>query len=212
MLDLLANPVFLVVWVISLLLAITFHEAAHGFMADYLGDPTPRSQGRLSLNPLSHIDAFGTVVMPLLLLFATGGRFVFGWAKPVPFDPYNLDNPRRDTALISLAGPATNIVLAIIASLVSRFLLPSFYAPALYPFISINVVLAIFNLIPVHPLDGSKILLGLLPLELAAEWQVIMRRYGTLILLLLILPLTGVSPLITLIGPVVEAVLRLLLP
>lgn len=211
--ELFANPAFFIVWIISLLLAITFHEAAHAFAADRLGDPTPRSQGRLSISPLNHIDLLGTIVVPLLLLFSTGGQFVFGWAKPVQFDPYNLKNPRKDAALISWAGPATNIVLAIIGSLIARTFLPGFYAPILYPFIVINVSLAIFNLVPVHPLDGSKIILGLLPLELASEWQVIMRRYGTLILLLLILPLSGgASPLTTLIGPIIQAVLHILLP
>lgn len=210
--NLFANPAFFIVWIISLLLAITFHEAAHAFAADRLGDPTPRSQGRLSISPFNHIDLLGTIVVPLVLLFSTGGQFVFGWAKPVQFDPYNLKNPRRDAGIISGAGPVTNMILAILASLVARFILPDFYAPIVYPFIVINVSLAIFNLVPVHPLDGSKIILGLLPLDLAAEWQVIMRRYGTLILLLLILPLSGVSPLVTLIGPVIQAILRLLLP
>lgn len=211
MLGLFENPTYLVVWVISLLLAITFHEAAHAFVADRLGDPTPRSQGRLSISPLSHIDLVGTILVPLLLLMTTGGRFVFGWAKPVQFDPYNLKNQRKDIALISLAGPATNMILALIGSLVARQL-PIFYAPLLYPFVVLNVSLAIFNLVPVHPLDGAKIFLGLLPPTLAAEWQVIMRRYGTLILLLLILPFNGSSPLTTLIGPVIETILRFLLP
>lgn len=211
MLGLFENPTYLVVWVISLLLAITFHEAAHAFVADRLGDPTPRSQGRLSISPLNHIDLVGTILVPLLLLFTTGGRFVFGWAKPVQFDPYNLKNQRKDIALISLAGPATNMILALIGSLIARQL-PIFYAPLLYPFVVLNVSLALFNLVPVHPLDGAKILLGLLPPTLAAEWQVIMRRYGTLILLLLILPFNGSSPLTTLIGPVIETILRFLLP
>ena len=209
---LLANPTLTFVWIISLVLAITFHEAAHAFAADRLGDPTPRSQGRLSINPFNHIDLLGTILVPLLLLISTGGRFAFGWAKPVIFDPYNLKHPRKDAAIISLAGPGVNLAMAVLGSLIARFVLPPFYAPVMYPLVIVNVSLALFNLVPVHPLDGAKIVLGLLPLDLAAEWQVLMRRYGTLILLLLIIPFNGVSPLMTLIGPLIDGVLRLLLP
>ncbi len=209
---LLANPTLTFVWIISLVLAITFHEAAHAFAADRLGDPTPRSQGRLSINPFNHIDLLGTILVPLLLLISTGGRFAFGWAKPVIFDPYNLKHPRKDAAIISLAGPGVNLAMAVLGSLIARFVLSPFYAPVMYPLVIVNVSLALFNLVPVHPLDGAKIVLGLLPLDLAAEWQVLMRRYGTLILLLLIIPFNGVSPLMTLIGPLIDGVLRLLLP
>ena len=209
---LLANPTLTFVWIISLVLAITFHEAAHAFAADRLGDPTPRSQGRLSINPFNHIDLLGTILVPLLLLISTGGRFAFGWAKPVIFDPYNLKHPRKDAAIISLAGPGVNLAMAVLGSLIARFVFPPFYAPVMYPLVIVNVSLALFNLVPVHPLDGAKIVLGLLPLDLAAEWQVLMRRYGTLILLLLIIPFNGVSPLMTLIGPLIDGVLRLLLP
>ena len=194
---LLANPTLTFVWIISLVLAITFHEAAHAFAADRLGDPTPRSQGRLSINPFNHIDLLGTILVPLLLLISTGGRFAFGWAKPVIFDPYNLKHPRKDAAIISLAGPGVNLAMAVLGSLIARFVLPPFYAPVMYPLVIVNVSLALFNLVPVH---------------LAAEWQVLMRRYGTLILLLLIIPFNGISPLMTLIGPLIDGVLRLLLP
>ena len=197
------NPTLFFVWIISLLLAISFHEAAHAYSAEYLGDPTPRLQGRTTLNPLAHLDPLGTV---MLLLFR------FGWGRPVQFDPYNLKNPRRDAAIISLAGPATNLVLAIIASLVARFILPPYFAPLLYPFIFLSVALAIFNLVPVHPLDGGKILIGLLPQDLAYEWQSIMNRYGTIILILLIFPINGVSPVISLISPIVDLILNLLVP
>lgn len=200
---LITNPTLFFVWILSLLVAITVHEAAHAYSAEYLGDPTPRLQGRTTLNPLAHLDFFGTI---MLLLFR------FGWGKPVQFDPYNLQNPRRDTALISIAGPASNMVLATIASLVVRFLLPAYFAPLLYPFIFLNIALAIFNLVPVHPLDGGKILIGILPRDLAYEWQSIMNRYGTIILILLIFPLNGVSPVISLITPIVNFILNLLLP
>ena len=134
----------------GLILAIGLHEAAHCYMADHLGDPTPRALGRLTLNPLAHLDPLGTLV----LLF-TG---MFGWGKASPFDPYNLKNPRRDTALIALAGPASNILLAICLSLIFRFinLNPLLYS-ILFSLIALNINLALFNLLPVPPLDGSKI-------------------------------------------------------
>lgn len=196
------QPTLFFVWIASLLLAISFHEAAHAYIADYLGDPTPRSQGRLTLNPLAHLSPLGTVMLIL---------FRFGWGKPVQFDPFNLQNPKRDSALISLAGPATNIILAVIAGLASR-LLPFHLAPLLYPFVFLNVMLAVFNLIPIHPLDGSKIAIGLLPHQLALEYQEIMRRYGTLILLLMLLPFSGTSPVISLVQPAVSFIIQLILP
>lgn len=203
MLDtLFSNPLFFIIWIVSLLLAITFHEGAHAFTADRLGDPTPRSQGRLTLNPLAHLDPMGTI---MLLLFR------FGWGRPVQFDPYNLKNPRRDAAIISIAGPISNLLLATAASLIVR-LIPDYLSPLLYPFIFLNVGLAIFNLVPIHPLDGGKIIVGLLPLDLAYEWDNIMRRYGTILLLLMILPLNGTSPIISLITPVVSFIVKLLLP
>ena len=197
------NPLFFIIWIGSLLFAISFHEAAHAFVADRLGDPTPRSQGRLTLNPLAHLAPLGTLMLLLVR---------FGWGRPVQFDPYNLKNPRRDAALISIAGPISNLLLAATASVVSQFL-PGFLSPILYPFIFLNVGLAIFNLVPVHPLDGGKIIVGLLPLDLAVEWDSIMRRYGTIILILMILPLNnGASPIISLISPIVSFIVNLLLP
>lgn len=201
--DVLSNPLYFVVWLVSLLIAITVHEASHAYAADRLGDPTPRLQGRLSLNPLRHLDPIGTI---LLLIFR------FGWGKPVQFDPYNLDNPRRDAALISLAGPASNLVMATVASLIIRFVLPPYYSAILYPFVFMNVGLAIFNLVPVHPLDGAKILIGILPLDLANEWQLIMNRYGIFILLFLLLPIWGTSPILSIVTPVVNTILGVLLP
>jgi len=145
-----SNPYAFVVIFGGIILAIGIHEAAHCYMADYLGDPTPRSMGRLSLNPLVHLDPLGTLV----ILF-TG---LFGWGKPSPFDPYNLKDPRRDTALIALAGPVSNILLAILLSLPLRFLsIPNSLVPIAYSLIALNINLAIFNLIPIPPLDGSKI-------------------------------------------------------
>lgn len=202
------NPIIFFVWAFALVVAITIHEFAHAYVADHLGDPTPRSQGRLTLNPLAHLDPIGTLMMLLTR---------FGWGKPVQFDPFNLQNPRRDAALISLAGPASNLLLATLLSLSVRFLSTFNFSLLIFnlfavPVIVLNVTLAIFNLIPIHPLDGGKIVVGFLPRDLAQEWDDIMHRYGTLILLFLILPLFGSSPITQLISPVIDTILKLLLP
>lgn len=187
----------------GLIIAITIHEFSHAFVADRLGDPTPRSQGRLSLNPLAHLDPLGTLM--LLLVH-------FGWGKPVIFDPYNLTHPRRDAGLISLAGPGSNLIFAIFLGLLTRLLpLPSVVAPFFYATVLLNVSLAIFNLVPVYPLDGQKILAAILPRDLAYEYETVMNRYGTIILILLILPLFGSSPAISLISPIIDSLSSLLL-
>lgn len=188
----------------GLIVAITIHEFAHAVIADRLGDPTPRAQGRLTLNPLAHLDPVGTI---MLLLFR------FGWGKPVIFDPYNLTHPRRDTGTISLAGPVSNLLLASLLSLGLRFLpLPLFLGPLIYITILLNISLAVFNLVPVYPLDGEKILAAVLPRDLAYEYQAVMSRYGTLILIFMILPVFGNSPIISLISPAITLLSRLLLP
>lgn len=189
-----SSPLAFLVLAAGLLLAITIHEFAHAWTANKLGDPTPQSQGRITLNPLAHLDPIGT----LMLLF-----FGFGWGKPVNFDPHNLRNPRKDTALISLAGPLSNILLATILGLTTN-------SSLFYPLIYINLVLAVFNLVPVYPLDGEKILTGLLPRNLSFEFQSIMQRYGTFILILLVLPVFGSSPITSLISPVVNFIFSLL--
>lgn len=187
----------------GLIIAITIHEFAHALIADRLGDPTPRAQGRLTLNPLAHLDPVGTV---MLLLFR------FGWGKPVIFDPYNLAHPRRDAGIISLAGPVSNLLLATVLALVLRFLpLPQLFAPFFYLTILMNITLAVFNLIPVYPLDGEKILAALLPRDLAYEYQTVMSRYGTIILIFMILPLFGTSPIISLISPIIGFLSHLLI-
>ena len=186
----------------ALLIALTIHEFAHAWMADRLGDPTPQLQGRLSLNPLKHLDPVGT----LMLVF-----FRFGWGKPVEFDPYNLRHPRRDAALISLAGPAVNLILATGLALVLKFSPSSLFSLFLYPVILININLAIFNLLPVPPLDGAKILYGILPGGWADEYNDFMGRYGTILLILLIIPIGGSSLAINLIMPVINGITKLLL-
>lgn len=178
----------------GLILAIGLHEAAHCYMADYLGDPTPRSQGRLTLNPLDHLDPLGTIAILLTN---------FGWGKASPFDPYNLKDPKRDTALIALAGPASNILVAILLSILFHSLSNLSILGILSFLIHLNINLAIFNLIPVPPLDGSKILGLFLSHETALKYQ----RNNNILFLI---PLLLVAPMI--VSPISGFILRLLLP
>jgi len=210
----------IIAWILAFVVAITVHEAAHAWMADRLGDPTARLMGRLSLNPMVHYDPVGTTLLLVLVFMRAMGFPVipFGWAKPVRFDPYNLQNPKRDSAIISLAGPASNLILAsglaILLQLVNTSLSGySLFSVFIEPIIILNVVLAIFNLIPIHPLDGGKIFIGLLPGDQAEEADLFLRRYGMLILIFLIFPIFGgTSPLFAVIGPVINFFLNLLLP
>lgn len=202
------NPLAFLLVATGLVAAITIHEFAHAFVADRLGDPTPGSQGRLTLNPLAHLDPMGT-----FLIFIFG----FGWGRPVMFDPYNLKNPKRDITLIALAGPASNLLLATILGILMRLAFAysptaGFFSTVFADAIYLNIMLAIFNLVPVHPLDGGKILIGILPHNLAIEAQDILNRYGILILLLLILPIGGTSAISQLIGPPIRFLARIILP
>ncbi len=206
MLDLLfSNPLIFFISAIGLVLSLTVHEFAHAFVADKLGDPTPRSQGRVTLNPLAHLDPLGTAALLLTR---------FGWGKPVQFDPSNLENPVRDSALIAIAGPVTNISIAILVALLLRFspFLPLLFVVAGTQIVIINIVLAIFNLVPVHPLDGSKIILAVLPRHLAYEYEIFMHRYGMFILIALIFPwYNGTSPVSALISPIITTIASLLI-
>ncbi len=156
--------------VIVLVFSAVIHEVSHGFVAEKLGDPTARLQGRLTLNPLKHLDPFGSVILPLLLSLLPGG-IIFGWAKPVPYNPFNLKNPEKGAALIALAGPASNLLIAAVLSVLYRsipFLSPGnqmlFIAGELISaIVLINIVLGIFNLVPIPPLDGAKVILPLIP-------------------------------------------------
>jgi Zn-dependent protease len=197
------NPLLFLIYAIGLVLAISIHEYAHARISDQLGDPTPRSQGRLTLNPRAHLDPLGT----LALLFLG-----FGWGRPVMFDPYNLRNPRRDSAFIALAGPVSNIIFAVVLSIIMHLVGGDLLSTVLSILIMMNISLAIFNLVPVFPLDGEKILGGFLPPDLYREFALIMHQYGTIILILLLLPIAGgSSPISALISPAISFVAKLLL-
>ena len=185
------------VWVLPLLIAITFHEAAHAFVAHRLGDDTAWKLGRVSFNPIRHIDPFGTLVLPGVLLLSHS-PFLFGYAKPVPVRFGSLRNPRIGMVLVALAGPATNIMLAIAAAAAFHLLplVPADYAQwvadNLKNMLLINVVLAIFNMLPIPPLDGGRVAVGLLPRPLAIPLAAL-EPFGMLILvgILILLPLAG---------------------
>jgi len=167
------------------LASLTVHEWAHAWTADHLGDPTARLLGRVSFNPVVHIDPIGTIVLPLLAMFTTG--FIFGWAKPVPVNISRFGNPKRDFMIVAAAGPASHLVIATAAALVFRSLggLESAGDPVmrvLYFAVSINVLLAVFNMLPIPPLDGGQILMALLPPRISMQLQ-FLYQYGFLILI-----------------------------
>ncbi len=177
-----------------LLFSLTVHEAAHAWTANRLGDPTARRLGRISLNPAVHIDPIGTILLPLVAFMA--GGLIFGWAKPVPVNPMNLKNYRRDYLLIAAAGPASNVLLATAASLLMRVgpagaASSGGIASGLFDIgfmvIQLNLLLAVFNMIPIPPLDGGTVLAGLLPRPLADGYDRVVRPYGFMILLVLMM-------------------------
>jgi len=178
--------------IIVLILSIIIHEIAHGSVAYYLGDPTAKYAGRLTLNPLKHIDPIGSTLVPLFLIIMsriTGGGIIFGWAKPVPINPRNFQDQKYGSMKVALAGPASNFVIALVFGLILRFLPSSIAFPGLIVMFSyvvyINILLAIFNLLPVPPLDGSHILFALLPSS-ARNIKIFLSQFGFFILLFII--------------------------
>jgi len=210
------------VWVLPTLAAIILHEVAHGVVAYRLGDPTAARAGRLTLNPIPHIDLFGTVLLPLVLI-VSGAPFLFGWARPVPVNFGNLRQPRRDMVLVAFAGPATNLLLAAVSAMVLRVVtgipLPSsafalgLNETTLTPIalmarngVLVNVVLAVFNMLPILPLDGGRVLAGLLP-QPSARALGRLEPYGMLILMVLLMT----NALDRVVGPVIHLFVRALL-
>lgn len=209
------------VWLIPLVIAIVFHEVAHGYVARIFGDHTAESRGRLTLNPIRHVDPVGTVVLPLLLAIAHAP--IFGWAKPVPVDNRNLRNPRRDMMLVALAGPATNFVLATLTALAlaaflgiaggvpeqTAYTVAGFVYDTLYSFLIVNVFIGVFNLIPLPPFDGGHVVQGLLPRAAAVQYAKLARfGFPLLIVLLFVLPMLSPDADIVrrVIGPIAASV------
>jgi Zn-dependent protease len=217
-------PYTIAVWLIPLVVAIVFHEVAHGWVARALGDQTAARLGRLTLNPLRHVDPVGTVILPLSL--AVAGAPVFGWAKPVPVVAKNMRHPRRDMVLVALAGPGTNFVLALLTAFalgglyatsgseMPRAGIGGFVSDSLFSFLLVNIFLGVFNLIPLPPFDGGHVVEGALPRTMVPAWQRL-GRFALPIMLILLVVLPMISPSVNVVGriisPIVQAVLAFLL-
>lgn len=192
----------LLIVVPALLLSLSVHEFAHAFSALKLGDPTPKMMGRVTLNPLKHLDPIGTAVLIITMLGGVG----FGWAKPVVFNPANLNNPKRDTGIVAIAGPISNLLIASVGILIMAFFgLGSLFNTILAQIILTNVVLAFFNLIPIHPLDGFNVVSSFLPRNLSMQFAET-AKYGVWALLILIIS-GGISFIL---GPIINITLNLL--
>jgi Zn-dependent protease len=194
-----------IAWSIPILFGITVHEVAHGWVANSLGDSTARLQGRLTLNPIRHIDPVGTILVPALMVILTG--FIFGWAKPVPVNWQRLGHPRRDMALVAAAGPLANLVMMLIWAIIAKLVFvagidASLVAPFILTMVKvgiiINIILMVLNLLPLLPLDGGRVMTSLLPPDLAEKYARL-EPYGLIILVVLLV--TGV--LVRIIGPII---------
>ena len=201
------------VWLVPLVIAIVFHEIAHGLVARRLGDPTAEERGRLTLNPIKHVDPFGTVLLPMMLALTHAP--VFGWAKPVPVNYRRLGKPRRDMILVALAGPGMNLLLALLGTIILAITVATtnsepgqvaqFVAHNAINFVFINIFLAVFNLIPVPPFDGGHVVEGLMPRPAARRFRRI-GRYSLLVLVFLLLILPSISDSADIVGQVVSPV------
>ena len=186
---------------VVLIFSIVIHEFSHGWMADQLGDPTARFMGRLTLNPIPHIDPMGSVILPLFLLLS-GSGFIIGWAKPVPYNPYNLKDQKKGPALVALAGPLSNLTIAVIFGVLSRILVAQggvAYANEILFFnliILYNVLLAVFNLVPLPPLDGSKILGAILPQSMQGIMQFLEKNYVLFLMIFIFFGFQLIEPII----------------
>ncbi|MBI4087627.1 MAG: site-2 protease family protein [Candidatus Liptonbacteria bacterium] len=178
------DPILLIFQLLVLVLSVVVHELSHGYVAERLGDPTARLAGRLTFNPLKHLDPFGSFMLPALLWFLTGGQMMFGWAKPVPYNPLNLKDPLAGGGKIAAAGPLSNFFIAAVFGILFRILSASgfvteFSAVLFSIVIYINILLAVFNLVPIPPLDGSKVLFSVLPKkESSVRLAMFLERYG----------------------------------
>lgn len=192
-----------------LIMSVVIHEVSHGYMANYLGDPTAKLEGRLTLNPIKHLDLFGSIILPMILYFTHSG-FILGWAKPVPYNPYNLRPGRWSEALVAIAGPASNLILAIIFGTLLRFGVANGFSVGFLQITSLivfmNLLLMVFNLVPIPPLDGSKVLFAIFP-ESTFKLRGFFERYGFILIIFFIFFLWQfISPLITILFTLITGV------